>query len=73
VVVTQYQADARWQPRALSPSRAILALMDNTVAARRNPEFSLPVLRQVVSGATTLKSKRGEATDIVEPLLNRLA
>jgi hypothetical protein len=73
VLVTEYQAGARWQPRALSPSRAILALMDNTVAARRNPEFSLPVLHQVVSGATTLKSKRGEAAGIVEPLLNRLA
>jgi len=73
VVVTEYQAGARWQPRTLSPSRALLALMDNTVAARRNPEFSLPVLGQVVSKAAILKSKRDEAADIVESLLDRLA
>jgi hypothetical protein len=72
VVVTKYQAGARWRPRTLSPSRALLALMDNTVAARRNPEFSLPVLGQVVSQAAAIKSKRDEAADIVEPLLARL-
>lgn len=70
VVVTEYEAGARWRPRTLTPARAMLALMENTIAARRNPEQSLPILKQVLAGTTVIKSKRGEATDVVEPLLN---
>jgi hypothetical protein len=69
VVVTEYKAGARWRPRKLTPAHAMLALMDNTVAARRAPEQSVPILKQVVSRATSVKSKRGEATTVVAPLL----
>ena len=70
VVVTEYRPGARWQPRLLTPGRAMLALMDNTVAARRGAEISMPILKQVATRATTLKSKRGEASQIIAPLLN---
>ncbi len=69
VVVTEYQAGARWRPRPLTPGQAVLALMENTIAARKNPERSLPILKQVVSGPTLVKSKRGEAEAVVAPLL----
>lgn len=34
--------------------------MDNSVAARRNPAYSMPILKQVVTGVVALKSKRGK-------------
>lgn len=71
VVVTQYQPQAKWRPRRLSPAQAMLALMNNTIAARRGPEVSLPILKQVVLRAKTVESQRGEAQDIA-PLLQRL-
>jgi hypothetical protein len=61
VVVTQYQEGAQWRPRRVSAGRALLALMDNTVAARRDPDVSMPILRAVTFTATAVRSKRGEA------------
>jgi hypothetical protein len=72
VVVTEYQSEARWRPRKLTPGQALLALMDNTVAARREPAYSMPILKQAVAGAVTIKSKRGEAKKIAPVLLARL-
>lgn len=69
VVMTQYQRRARWRPRTLSPSRAMLALMDNTVAARREPHETMPILRAAVLGAQVVQSKRGEAARIVPAVL----
>jgi hypothetical protein len=72
VVVTQYQAGARWQPRPLSLAQALLALMDNTVAARRAPEHSMPILRQAVLGAKCIHSKRGEANRAAPAILREI-
>ncbi|MBN1219227.1 MAG: hypothetical protein JXM69_09895 [Anaerolineae bacterium] len=72
VVVTDYQPEAAWRPRQLTPGQALLALMDNTVAARGNPAHSMPILKQVVTGAIALKSKRGEAREVAPLLLARL-
>jgi hypothetical protein len=70
--VTEYQPKATWRPRKLSPGQALLALMDNTVAARRNPAHSMPILKQAVSGVVTLKGKRGEASETALALLRQL-
>jgi hypothetical protein len=69
VVVTEYQPEAAWRPRKLTPGQALLALMDNTVAARRDPAHSMPILKQAVTGAIALKSKRGEAGEVAPRLL----
>jgi len=61
-----------WRPRQLTPGQALLALMNNTVAARHNPAHSMPILKQAVSGAIALKSKRGGAKEIAPRLLARL-
>lgn len=73
IVVTEYHPEAIWQPRQLTPGQALLALMDNTVAARRNPAHSMPILKQAVTGAVDLKSKRGEAGEVAPLLLARRA
>jgi hypothetical protein len=72
VVVTEYQPEIAWRPRKLTPRQSLLALMDNTVAARRNPTYSMPILRQAVTGAVALKSKRGEAAEVAPILLAQL-
>ncbi len=72
VVVAKYKRYARWQPETLTPSQAMLALMDNTVGARREPTFTMPILKQVAMSATTIASKRGEAKKIVPAILQQL-
>lgn len=73
IVITRYQGRARWRPQPLSPAQALLALMDNTVAAQRDPAHSMPILRQVTMQARVIESKRGEAKRIVPALLQELA
>jgi len=68
VVVTRYQPAATWRPHPLSPAVALLACMDNTVAAQREPESTMPILRLAVLGAHAIESERGEA-DALAPLL----
>jgi hypothetical protein len=72
VVVTWYREGATWRPRRLSAGRALLALMDNTVAARREPGYSMPILRAAVSGAVVVRGTRGEAGGVALDLLQRL-
>jgi hypothetical protein len=42
--------------------------MDNAVAAQREPESTMPILRLAVLGAHAIESERGEAS-VVAPLL----
>lgn len=69
-VVSQYQARAQWHPRMLSPGQAVLALLANTIPARRQPGFAFDILRQVVSKAPVLSGVRGEAEEATEALLD---
>lgn len=73
VIVTNYEEGAQWRPRTLSPGRTLMALLDNTVAARKDPKVSLPILQQVVRSASAFKSKRGEAATVAGPILAQLA
>lgn len=72
VALAPYRAGARWRPRALSPGQGIVALLENTVPARRRPKASLTALRAMVAGATVLKGARGEAEETARALLDRL-
>ena len=73
VVVCEYRPAARWQPRVLSPGRAMLALLANTVAARRQPHVALATLQQVVCHATILQGRRGEAAAMAAAILEKMA
>ncbi len=72
IVVTRYRPKAERRPRALSPAQALLAMMDNTVAAQREPQFTMPILRQAVLKARAVKSTRGEAGPVANSLLRSL-
>jgi hypothetical protein len=73
VLVSQYRDNARWQPLQLTAGHGILALLDNTVPARRKPEVVLPVLQKAVAAATILKGDRSEATAMVNRILEQYA
>ncbi len=65
VLSCRYEADARWQPRRLSSGQALLALLDNTVQVRHQPQTTLETLRQVVTDTPTFGSRRGETGEVV--------
>jgi hypothetical protein len=72
VVVTAYRPGAKWRPTALSAGQTLLALMDNAIAARREPSYSMPILRAAITAASAVRSKRGEAGAVARALLRRL-
>ena len=72
VVVTQYKTGARWRPREISNGQAVLALLANTVSARRDPDKALGALQKVVATAQSLKGVRGDAERIAHILLATL-
>lgn len=69
VAFTVYKQGARWRPRTLSTGRATLALLENTVPARRRPKASLHALQAALANAAAVKGTRGEAWDVAERLL----
>jgi hypothetical protein len=73
VVVSRYRAGARWRPRVLPAGEGALALLANTVAARRAPERVVAALQTVVTRAQILRGVRGEARETARALLGHLA
>jgi hypothetical protein len=71
ILVSGYKAGAAWRPRRLSPAQGAMALLANSIAVRRQPEKTLDVLRHAVSNASILKSMRGEAAEMVNPVLGK--
>ena len=69
VIVSTYQAEARWRPKKISAGQGVLELLNHTVSARRKPLVVLPTLQQVVTGATILKCPRGEAEETARLIL----
>ena len=72
VLVTSYRAGARWRPRRLTAAPTLLALMRHTVAARGNPEHSMPILKQAVSSGIAFAGLRGEARPLVSAVLRHV-
>ena len=73
VVASRYRAAARWRPRVLSPGKAGLELLANTVPARSRPIQALSIVARVAARARTLKGDRGEASELALRLLAELA
>jgi len=70
VIATSYTAGASWSPVAMSPGESVLALFDNTVAARRRPGEALHMLSTAVRGARALRGVRGDAGRVVDQILD---
>jgi hypothetical protein len=72
VVITRYrEATKRWTPKALSPAEGALAMLSNTVSARRDPSKAISTLRAAVDGASVLKGNRCEAAEVAGEILER--
>lgn len=73
VVMSEFRSGGEWRPRRLSPGLGALALLANTVAARRIPEVALTTLHQVVTRVPVVSSERGEASSVVGPIFELAA
>jgi len=69
IVFSAFDPESRWRPRKLSPGRGALAVLLNTVPARRKPRNALEVIQRLVSSATIVTSKRGEASETAAAIL----
>lgn len=72
VIATQFRPRTRWKPKPVTKGLGALALLANTVAARRDPAATLSTLTRAVADAEILKSDRGEAREVVESVLDEL-
>lgn len=72
VVISEYKKGAIWRPVELSAGRGALELLAHSISARNQPGVALSTLHKVASRATVLKSKRGEASQVVDSILKRL-
>ena len=69
IAFTRHSLDAIWKPHPLSPGRAMLGLLANTVSVRRKPEAAMTAVRWVCVEAPALEGPRGEAEDVARWLL----
>ena len=69
-VITGYRKGAVWNPSPITRAQAMMALFDNTVVAKAQPEFALSVLSNAVEGSDGLEGDRGEAAEVAAALLD---
>jgi hypothetical protein len=71
-VLTRYVPEARWRPRAVAPSRAVLTLIRNTPLAQSRGDQAIRVLARALQRASAITGRRGEAADVADRLVKRL-
>ena len=69
VICTKYKAGSDWRVRMRTAGHGLLALLANTVPARRKPRLAIATLRKVVAQAPIVQGLRGEAERTVERIL----
>lgn len=69
IVVTRFQEGARWHPQRISAGRGALALLENTVSARRAPQTALATFQGALANTVVLQSARGEAEIVAGQIL----
>ena len=72
VMSTSYRPGAKWRARPVSRAMGVMALLGNTVAARKDPPRTLSVLTKAVAEARIFKSDRAEAKEAVESVLKEM-
>ncbi len=65
----QHKEDAIWDPRPLNPGETLLALLENTVAVRRQSELTVKTLKLAVSSAKGVKTERAGASAAAAAIL----
>jgi hypothetical protein len=72
VVVTRYHPEAVWEPTERTAGEGVLALIANTVPALDRPSEALTWIRAAVEPAVVLHGDRGDVSDMVGALLERV-
>ncbi len=70
ILITEYIENAVWEPVKLSAGNGVMETILHAIPIRRNPEFTLKVLNQIVSRAIICKSSRGEAKEFAKKILD---
>jgi len=65
----RYRPDGIWDPKDLTPGQTLLALLENSVAVRRQSELTLRTLRLAVEPAMGWQSARGEADNATREIV----
>jgi len=65
----RYRPDGVWDPRELTPGQTLLALLENTVAVRRQSELTLRTLGLAVGSSIGWQSERGEADNATREIV----
>lgn len=73
IVITNHRPGATWAPDTITRGQAVLAMLDNTVAAVFRHSEALNVFRQATAGPLLLSGERGEAEPVVADLMARLS
>ena len=69
VVATRHVPGTEWQPTPMSPGEIVLALVENTVAARARAADTVRILSRAAATATGLQGARGDTGPVVARIL----
>jgi len=70
VVFCQYAEDAVWSPEPVSPGMAVLEMLRHAIPVQRTPGRVMSVLAKMMTGASALRTRRGEAAEAAQKLLS---
>jgi hypothetical protein len=73
VLHLRYREGATWNPTALTPGQTLLAMLENTVAVRRQSELTLRTLKLAVEPAIGWQSERGDTAIAAADVLRTVA
>jgi hypothetical protein len=65
----RYRPNGVWDPRELTQGQTLLALLENTVAVRRQSELTLRTLGLAVESTIGWQSERGGADDTTREIV----
>jgi len=70
VFLLRYQANARFNPKRLSPGVGLMKMMPQAISLRFKSKFTLEVLNRVANNAIMAESQRDEAKKTVDHILD---
>ncbi|HKX84897.1 MAG TPA: hypothetical protein VJL58_11795 [Pyrinomonadaceae bacterium] len=69
ILLTEYGPRARWKPRILTAATGLLEMIRYTLPIRRDPKFTLTVLQHIAKNNLIIKTKRPDAKDAVDRII----
>lgn len=72
IVITKFDPDAAREPEVLSPGEAVVEMVPHTIPIKRDPAFSLKVLKCAAERAIILRGERSHASEFAKTLINFL-